>query len=288
MRNQAHFSISAMSRVLRVSRSGYYSHKNRKLGKRQKENQVLSRKVVSIYEKSHGIYGAPRICNELKEEGISLSQKRVARLMKSEGLVGISRRKRFRRPKTTERDKNAKPAPDLVNRKFEADRPDQLWVSDITYVPTLGGFLYLAIVLDVWSRKIVGWAMRPHLQTELVLSALEMATQARNAQGVIHHSDQGCQYTSIAFGKRCEEEGVVPSMGSVGDAYDNAMAESFFASLECEWLDQNIFLDHDHAKRSLFYYIESFYNKERRHSAIDYLSPINFELANSNPQHQAA
>jgi putative transposase len=161
-----------------------------------------------------------------------------------------------------------------VNRDFSATGPDQLWVADITYIHTWAGFLYLAIVLDVWSRRIVGWAMRTHLKTELVLEALNMALEQRNPDGVIHHSDHGCQYTAFAFGKRCDAGGVRPSMG---DAYDNAMAESFFASLECELLDRRRFHSQAEARMAVFRYIEGWYNPRRRHSALGYLSPANFE-----------
>ena len=198
----------------------------------------------------------------------------MARLMKESGLVGVSRRKSVR---TTRRDPSARPAPDLVDRKFVASGPNQLWVADITYIPTLAGFLYLAVVLDVWSRKIVGWAMSSRLAKEIVLDALTMAVeQRRPAAGVIHHSDQGCQYTSIEFGKRCREAGVRPSMGSVGDCYDNAMCESFFATLECELLDR-VRLAGDEAELAVFDFIEGFYNTRRRHSALGYLSPLDFE-----------
>ena len=167
-----------------------------------------------------------------------MGRKRVARLMRSVSLAGVSRRKR---PHTTVRARGAAKAPDLVQRQFSAEAPDRLWVADITYVPTRAGFLYLAVVVDVFSRRVVGWAMESHLRTELVLQALNMALYLRRPQGVIHHSDQGIQYTAYAFGKRCSEWSVRPSMGSVGDCYDNALCESFFASLECELLDRRSF-----------------------------------------------
>lgn len=178
---------------------------------------------------------------------------------------------------TTVRGKDAAPAPDLVRRAFEATGPDRLWVADITYIPTWSGFLYLAVVLDAWSRRIVGWAMATHLKTELVLAALEMAVGLRKPTGVIHHSDQGCQYTSIAFGLRCREAGVRPSMGSVGDAYDNAMCESFFATLECELLARRRFRSQAEARMAVFDFIEEWYNPRRRHSALDYDSPVQYE-----------
>jgi len=171
----------------------------------------------------------------------------------------------------------ARPAPDLVDRTFTADRPNALWVADITYVPTWAGFVYLAVVLDAFSRRIVGWSMATTLATKLVLDALDMALWQRRPKDVIHHSDQGSQYTSLAFGNRCREAGVRPSMGSVGDAYDNAMAESFFATLECELLERRRFKTHAEAKMAIFEFIESFYNLRRRHSALGYLSPVDFE-----------
>ena len=175
------------------------------------------------------------------------------------------------------RDANARPAPDLVDRQFKADGPNKLWVADITYIPTWAGFVYLAVVLDAWSRRVVGWAMETHLRTELVLEALTFAVQQRQPSDVIHHSDQGCQYTSIQFGLRCKEAGVRPSMGSVGDAYDNAMAKSFFATLECELLDRRRFRSQAEARRAVFDFIEGRYNPRRRHSALDSQSPINYE-----------
>jgi putative transposase len=164
-----------------------------------------------------------------------------------------------------------------VQRAFTAAGPNQLWVADITYVPTWTGFLYLAVVLDAWSRRIVGWAMETHLRTALVLAALDMAVEQRQPQAVIHHSDQGSQYTAIAFGQRCRTAGVRPSMGSVGDCYDNAMCESFFATLECELLDRTSFRTPQEARAAVFDFIEGWYNSRRRHSALDYESPLTFE-----------
>jgi len=175
------------------------------------------------------------------------------------------------------RDRAARPAPDLVERNFTAAAPNRLWVADITYVPTWAGFLYLAVVLDAFSRRVVGWAMATHLRTELVLEALNMALGQRRPLEVIHHSDQGTQYTSIAFGLRCQEAGVRPLMGSVGDCFDNAMCESFFATLECELLDRRRFKTQVEARMAIFDFIEGWYNPHRRHSALDYHSPINYE-----------
>ena len=230
--------VATMCRVLDVSSSGYYAWRERPPSVRARRDEELTERIRTIHERSRGTYGAPRIHAELAAEGIHIGRKRVARLMRAAGLEGVSRRKGW---KTTVRDRDARPAPDLVQRAFTAEGPDRLWVADITYIPTWAGFLFLAVVLDVWSRRIVGWAMETHLRTELVLEALSMAVWQRQPASVIHHSDQGCQYTSIAFGKRCREAGVRPSMGSVGDCFDNAMCESFFATLECELLDRRSF-----------------------------------------------
>jgi putative transposase len=200
--------------------------------------------------------------------------------MRKAGLRGVSRRRGF--VITTRRDPKQRPAPDLVNRKFVADGANQLWVADMTYVPTWAGFIFLATVLDVWSRRIVGWAIGEQMTADLVLAALNMAITQRKPKDVIHHSDQGSQYTSVAFGQRCTKLGVRPSMGSVGDAYDNAMAESFFASLECELLAKRSFETKAEAKLALFTYIEGWYNPRRRHSGLGRVSPIHFERSHLN------
>jgi putative transposase len=263
-----------MCRVLDVSTSGFYAWLVRKPSKRAQRDAELMAKIRQIHSESRATYGVPRIHAELIDDGEHVGRKRVERLMRQAGLEGVSRRKKR---KTTRRDADARPALDLVQRDFTVDGPDMLWVADITYVPTWAGFLYLAVVLDAWSRRIVGWCMANHLRTELVLDALEMAVWQRRPDGVIHHSDQGCQYTSIAFGLRCREAGVRPSMGSVGDAYDNALCESFFATLECELLDRRRFKTQAEAKIAIFDFIEGWYNPRRRHSGIGYHSPIRYE-----------
>ncbi len=266
--------VRVLCRVLGVSASGYYACVGRPASARAQRDAELSDRIRAIHTRSRGTYGVPRVHAELVAEKITVGRKRVARLMRASRLQGVSRRKWTT---TTVRDRDARPAPDLVQRTFAAEKPDQLWVADITYVPTWAGFLYLAVVLDAWSRRIVGWAMATHLRTELVLDALNMAVAQRRPANVIHHSDQGTQYTSIAFGLRCREAGVRPSMGSVGDAYDNAMCESFFATLECELLDRRRFTNQVEARMAIFEFIEGWYNPHRRHSALDYQSPINYE-----------
>ncbi len=272
--HRAAYAVTRMCRMLEVSASGYYAWRTREPSARAIADEALENRIVEIHEGSRRTYGVPRIHAELAADGACVGRKRVSRLMCRAGIEGISRR---RRTWTTKRDRDARPAPDLVDRDFAAQGPDQLWVADITYVPTWAGFLYLAVVVDAWSRRVVGWSMANHLRTELVLDALDMALGQRGAAGVIHHSDQGCQYTSIAFGLRCRQAGVQPSMGSVGDCYDNAMAESFFATLECELLDRTRFRTQAEAKISIFDFIEGFYNPSRRHSSLGYLSPIEFE-----------
>ena len=268
------FPIATMSRVLQVSRSGFYAWSGRESSRRTREDEELRGKIKSIHERSGGTYGAPRIHAELVAGGRRVSRKRVARLMRENCLRGVCRRKWTT---TTVQDRAAKAAPDLVKRVFKAWRPNELWVADITYVPTWEGFLYVAVVLDAWSRRVVGWAFATHLKVGLVLGALRMAVRRRQPRGVIHHSDRGSQYTALAFGDRCREAGVRPSMGSVGDAYDNAMCESFFATLECELLDRSHFRSPEEAERAVFEFIEGWYNTRRRHSALNYNSPIQYE-----------
>ena len=272
--NRAAWKVATMCRVLGVSASGFYAWLERAPSARAQSDARLSDQIKAIHRRSRQTYGMPRVHAELSEQGVRVGGKRVARLMKAAGLQGVSRRKWV---STTVRDANARPAPDLVQRHFSAKAPDALWVADITYIPTWAGFLYLAVVLDAFSRRVVGWAMETHLRAELVLQALEMAYGQRRPGEVVHHSDQGTQYTSIAFGARCREMGVRPSMGSVGDCFDNAMAESFFATLECELLERRRFKTQAEAEIAVFDFIEGWYNPQRRHSSLGYLSPVQFE-----------
>lgn len=278
--HQAVHHVATGCRVLDVSTSGYYAWRKRPLSPRARADVELSAHIDTIHRASRGTYGAPRVHAELAALGIHIGRKRVARLMRALGVQGVSRR---RWPRTTVRDPAQPPAPDLVARDFTAPGPNQLWVADITYIPTGAGFLYLAVVLDVWSRRVIGWAMETHLRTALVLAALDMAVVQRRPTDVIHHSDQGCQYTSIAFGGRCRAAGIRPSMGSVGDAYDNALCESFFATLECELLDRERFPTPAVARGAVFDFIEGWYNPRRRHSALGYLSPRDYERQAPTP-----
>ncbi len=277
--NQADYPITTMCRLLGVSTSGYYAWVDRGPSTRDEANARLLETINGIHQQSRRTYGAPRITAELREEGHLVGKNRVARLMKVAGIEGVSRR---RKTHTTLRGQDSRPAPDLVERNFQVSRPNRLWVADITYVPSWAGFVYLAVVVDAFSRRVVGWSLRNDLKTRLVTDALQMALQERESDGVIHHSDQGTQYTSIEFGLRCKRAGIRPSMGSVGDCYDNALCESFFASLECELIDRHSFRSKLQARLAVFDYIEGFYNPHRRHSSLDYLSPINYESRHSD------
>ena len=272
--HQAIFPVATMCRVLEVSASGYYAWLSREPSERAREDEELTKQIEVVHERSRGTYGAPRIHAELVAGGVRVGRKRVARLMRSAGLRGVSRR---RGVVTTVRRPEAEVPPDLVERNFTATEPNRLWVADITYVPTMSGFLYLAVAVDAFSRRVVGWAMAGHLRTELVLAALDMALEQRRPKEVIHHSDQGSQYTSYAFGQRCKRAGVRPSTGSVGDCYDNALCESFFATLECELIDRERFTTRAEARVAVFDFIEGWYNPHRRHSSLGYLSPVAYE-----------
>ena len=273
--NQAVFPIAPMARVPGVSKAGYYAWLRRPPSAHAVADAALLKRVRTVHASSRQTYGAPRVHADLRAQGERHGRKRIARLMRNAGLVGACHR--HGGPATTRRDKEARPAPDLVDRNFTASGPNQLWIADITYLPTATGFLCLAVVLDVWSRKVVGWSMANHLRAELVLDALEMAMGQRQPKNVVHHSDQGSQHTSLAFGKRCSEAGVRPSMGSVGDAYDNAMAESFFSTLEAELLSRRRFASQAEARMACFSYIEGWYNPVRLHSGLGYRSPVAYE-----------
>ncbi len=278
MANQADLPVRTMCRVLGVSASGFYAWRERAPSQRSIANAVMTERIRQIHRNSYESYGMPRVRAELIEQGVSISRQRVARLMREARIHGISKRRGF--TATTRRDKRQTPAHDLVNRRLHATGPNQLWVADMTYVPTWMGFLYLAVVIDVWSRRVVGWSMGERMTADLVLTALNMALEQRKPKNVTHHSDQGSQYTSLAFGERCQQMQVRPSMGTVGDANDKAMAESFFASLEGELIERSTFQSKAQARMAVFTWIEGWYNPRRRHSGLGYLSPLNFERSN--------
>jgi putative transposase len=269
-----------MCRALKVSKSGFYCWRDRAPSARAQADALLSEKIIRIHRDSHETYGAPRIHFELRALGVRCARKRVARLMREAGLFGCGGRRKKVRTTLRSRTERIPPAPDLVKRNFTPEAPDRLWVADITYVRTWEGWLYLSFVLDTYSRKIVGWSMANHLRTELVLDALNMAIYNRRpAAGLIHHSDRGSQYTSVEFGSRLREEGLLPSMGSVADAYDNSMAESFVSTLKRELIHRHSWPNRQSARTAIFEYIEGFYNTRRRHSALGHLSPAEYEKA---------
>lgn len=281
------FPVSVMCRVLGVSRSGFYAWMTRPPSVRLERDWGLIIHLRRIHMISRQTYGAPRIHQELRSEGIRVGQKRVARLMGQDGLAGTHRR-RFQT--TTVADESARPAPDLVERDFTATGPNQLWVADFTYVRTWQGWLYLAVVLDVYCRMVVGWSMRDDMKADLVVDALQMAWWRRAPVGrLIHHSDQGGQYVSGPFNTAVAEAKLIDvSMGSVGDAYDNAMAESFFATIKTELLDRRSWPTRQQARTAIYEYIEGWYNPHRRHSALDYQSPANYEKIHREETAQAA
>jgi putative transposase len=274
---RAEHSVSRLCKVLGVTRQGFYAWRRRGPSLHQLGDDELAKLIVTIYDGSLQTYGAPRVQLELADEHqIHVGRKRVARLMRSLELQGVSRRGKKRR--TTVSDPKAPPAPDLVQRRFEAERPNQLWLADLTYVPTLEGYLFLGVVMDMFSRKIVGWSMREDLKADLVVDALAMAvTRRRPPAGLVHHSDRGSQYTSLAFGRTLRDSGLVASMGSRGDAFDNAACESVISTLKQEWIKRHRYRSRDEARLSVFRYIETFYNPRRRHSSLGGISPDEYE-----------
>ena len=275
----AQFPVSLLCRVVGVTRQGFYAWKRRAPSARELADRKLSERIRQIYTESEEIYGAPRIHSELTlGDGIAVGKKRVARLMRQLGIRGADGRRGG--PRTTVRDPKRASAPDLVDRDFARAQPNRLWVCDLKYIQTGQGFLFLAAVQDVFSRRIIGWSMRDDLKSDLVLDALGMAVSARgggNTAGVVAHSDHGSQYTSLVYGAYAKQSGIDLSMGSIGDPWDNALAESFFASLEKELLRRERFQTREQARLRVFWYIECFYNPRRRHSSLGMLSPIDYE-----------
>jgi transposase InsO family protein len=264
-----------MCKVLEVSRSGYYAWRGRPASEREMANQWLYKKIKAVYNESHKTYGSPRIYEALKQQGIACSENRVARLMRLRGL----RAKQTKRYKTTtKRDKAARAAPNLLERDFTADQPNQKWVTDITYIRTGEGWLYLAAVLDLFSRRVVGWGMSDRMTSDLTLHALKMAVQQRQVDpGLLHHSDQGGQYTAEEYQQLLEDWDIKVSMNGAGSWYDNAAMESFFGTLKGEWVYHHAYRTRIQARSDIFYYIEAFYNRRRLHSTLGYLSPMAYE-----------
>jgi putative transposase len=276
---KANYPTTALCRSLGISTSSFYDWRHRKvhLSPRSRSDAALTERIRKIHTQSRGTYGAPRIHAELRlGEGIGVGRKRVARLMRAAGIQGVYRR---RRGGCTRRDPGAELAEDLVNRQFDVDGPNELWVSDVTEHPTAGGKVYLAVVLDAWSRMVIGWSIADHIRSELVVDALQMAIwRRRPAEGkTICHTDHGSQYTSWAFGRRLRAAGLLGSMGSIGDCFDNSLAESFFGTLQLELLDRHHWQTRDQLASAIFDYVEAFYNPRRRHSSIEDFSPAEFE-----------
>lgn len=269
------FPVARQCAVLDVSESGYYAWQQRVTSRREQENLALKEAIYRLWESSKGIYGAPRIYEALRGCGSSVGRNRVAKLMRELGIQGKMPRKR--RPRTTLSDPSHAPAPNVLNRNFEASRCDEIWLTDITYIDTDDGYLYLAGVMDLYSRQIVGMAMADHLRTELVETALDMALQQRQPEeDLLHHSDRGSQYTSVAYQNRLSKLGITVSMSRTANCLDNAPMESFWATLKRECADV-VFASHTHARTAIFSYIMSFYNRTRSHSALGYRSPFEFE-----------
>jgi putative transposase len=273
---KANHAVALMCRLFGVSKSGYYAWQHRGPSARSLSDTELLTHIKMIHEESRCVYGAPRIHADLKlKHHIDCSRKRVAKLMRQADLVGIHRRKFTG---TTKRDPKRDPYPDLLERQFTIDEPNRVWVADVTQHETDEGWLYLAVIIDIYSRLVVGWSMGERFTAELVLAALEMALWNRQPeQGVVHHSDHGSQYTSLAFGQGLEQAGVLGSMGTVGDPWDNAVAESFFATLQTELLDRYSWPTRQSLRSAVFEFIHVFYNRQRRHSTLGYLSPTDFE-----------
>ena len=273
--HRSRWAVSLMAEVLAVSVSGFYDWLRRSTSKRAQEDETLTEEVIKFHCGSRCTYGSPRIHRDLKSAGYKVGRKRVARLMRAAGLRGKTKRKY----KTTTNSNHQRPkAKNLVKQNFSAIAPNALWASDITYIATAEGWLYLAVTLDLFSRKVVGWAFSERLTDDLTRSALKMATRQRSAlAGLLHHSDQGSQYASYAFRSELSANGIVQSMSGRGNAYDNAVVESFFATLKTEEVDNNVYKTRQQAKTSIFSYIEGFYNSKRRHSSLNYLSPNDFE-----------
>ena len=277
-RHRGEYPVRLMCRVLAVSPSGFYAAQRRRPSARAQRDQALRLQVRAVHKKSRRTYGAPRVHAELRTKGEPVARKRVARLMREDGLVGRRPRRRVR---TTDSQHAQPVAPNVLQRRFKVDQVpglDRVWVSDLTYVPTREGWLFLAIVLELASRRVVGWAMRETLDADLALAALRMAlAHRRPTPGLLHHSDRGSQYACGEYRTLLAAHGIVASMSKRGDCWDNAVAESFFATLETELILEADWPTRDAARHAIFAYIETWYNRERRHSSLGYRSPVEYE-----------
>lgn len=267
--------VTAMCRVLQVSRSGYYGWKIRPESPRERENRRLLTLIEAVHIRSREAYGIVKTQRALREDGIGCSRNRIARLRQIHGIVA-KRVRRFRLARAARN--NAPPAPNLLDRHFIADQPNQVWVGDITFIPTREGWLYLAVLLDLYSRQVVGWAMGDRQNRQLVSDALVMAIERRRPKpGLIHHTDQGNVYATPAYRAILKARHMIPSMSKKGDCYDNACAESFFSGLKNELIWDRAFRTRSEARSALFEWIEVFYNRERLHETLDYVSPVRYE-----------
>jgi transposase InsO family protein len=278
-RHRRQFPVRVLCRVLDVTVSSYYGWGKRPPSARQQANQRLLEQIRQVHQASRQTYGSPRVHAELNAQGVSCGRHRVARLMRQEQLRG---QRAVRRVRTTWSEHGLPMAPNRLQRDFQAKQPNHKWVSDLTYIPTREGWLYLAVVLDLYSRRIVGWAMDSHMTSELVCRALQMALQQRRpAAALVHHSDRGSQYASGDYRQLLEQHGLLASMSGTGNCYDNAVVESFFATLKTELIHRYQFHRRAQARTAIFAYLEGFYNRQRRHSTLGYLSPVDFELSHA-------
>lgn len=283
---KAHFPVAFMCRQLRVSRAGYYAWGKRPESRRAQQERALAVQVAAVHQESRRTYGAPRVQHELRRRGVRVAKKRVARLMRTQGLVARARRRYV----CTTHSQHAQPvAPNVLQRDFRPPAPDRVWATDITYVPTAEGWLYLAVVLDLFSRRVVGWATGARIDRHLVLRALDMALAHRSPpRGLVHHSDRGCQYACADYQQALRARGLVPSMSRKGNCWDNACVESFFSSLKTELVHRVRFATRNEARLALFDYLEVFYNRARLHSHLGYVSPAHYEAAALMQVQQAA
>jgi len=268
--------LALMCEVLQVSRAGYYAWLKRKPGKRQEQRMKWIEQIHQAYAAGRRSYGSPRVTNELKDRGAKICENTVAKLMRREGLAAKAKRRYV--PQTTDSSHDCPIAPNRLKQDFAASLPNQKWTGDITYIPTDEGWLYLAVVMDLFSRRIVGWSMQPHMKADLTCQALSMAIQSRRpGAGLLHHSDRGVQYACAEYRQKLTEAGIEPSMSRTGNCYDNAVTESFFGTLKTELVHHEHYATHQQARQSIFEWIEVFYNRQRKHSSLGYLSPEAFE-----------